>query len=158
MKSILSSILNKFNKKSFKLFSILGCLLGDILFIVFIKTIVLIPENFNAFLTEYSWVDNISRIQNLPDTSKLEFLKLAILSLNFFIIVYLLIALIFYFLFYKEKKWGIDFVKSGTALLGIVFSVLTAIEAFSYSTVWAIILLLLIPMYIIIFFGARKFF
>ncbi len=158
MKSILSSILNKFSKKSFKWFSILGCFLGDLLFILFYKTAVLIPENFNNFLQEYSWIDKISRIQNLPETSKLEILKLIVLSLNVFIIIYLIIALFFYFLFYKEKKWGIDFVKSGTALFGILFSVVTVLEAFSISIFWAFVFIALIPIYIIIFFGTRKFF
>jgi len=122
------------------------------------KTIVLIPENFNSFLDDYAWMENIGNIRNLPDTSKLEYLKLLILSLNFFIITYLLVAVIFYLLFYKEKKLGIDFVKYGTALFGIILSIVTSYEAYSYSIFWSLILLSLAPVYLLIFVGTRKFF
>ncbi len=158
MKNLLSSILNKFNKKSFKTFTVISCFLGDLLFIIFIKTVLLSAEHINTFLESGLGNTKFQEILQLPDHAKLEYYNLAHLSINIGIMTYLVISIFVYFFFYRNKNWAINFIKNGTALIGVALSLLTFWEALPFSVIWALILLALTPLYIIIYFGFRKFY
>ncbi|MCB9091649.1 MAG: hypothetical protein H6621_08555 [Halobacteriovoraceae bacterium] len=158
MKKWISSIFENLNKKTFSYITTVFCFSGDLIFIIFIKFILLSDSNIKAFIFENSPPSYRQIFINLSAEEQMQFITLFVNTINLFIMGILLLNVLFYSLFLKDKKWGILYIKDGTALLGFLFSIVTFYEALSYSAFWAIVLLALTPGYIYVYLGMRHFY
>lgn len=152
---------NKFqnlSKKSFKWQAVLITTIGDLSFIYFIRNIIFQEKNLKTYLTQYSPQIFLDQVDKLSKSDQTQMLKMMAINLDILIVAWILISLVSYLLFLKDKKWGISYIKNGTALLGVIFSFVTFFEALQFSVPWAVFFLLLTPFYIYMFFGMRKFY
>jgi hypothetical protein len=148
----------KLSKTKFKLLAFAISALGDLMFIIFIRSVVFQRENLQIFLNQYTPSGLKEQMSNLSFVDQEQMLKMMTINLDILIVLWLVMSAISYILFFKERKFGINYIKNGTALFGIMFSAVTVYEALPFSKAWALAFLLLTPLYIFVYLGMRHFF
>ncbi len=158
MKNYLTSSIDKLTRNKFKKICITICFLGDLLFAIFFRFTVLSKKNIRSVFVDQLGEDKIEAVLLQKDITFFQLADMLRTQATNLIIGYLLITIIAYYLFYKDNKFGIGFIKSGTVILGIIFGLLSLSFAFKYSVIWGIVFILLLFGYIYLFFGLRKFY
>jgi|GEM_PF-5748391 len=137
----------------FKKSAVIICFVADVLFYIFIKTYILNPESLDKSLSKYLPTQGL-----ISSVERNQMIDFVIAQVSTMIIGYFAFNLITYVFFLQEKKWAIKYISKGTALFGIIFSIFTVYEAYQYSTIWALIMITLIPAYFFVWRGCAYFF
>lgn len=140
----------------FVLLVIFFSILGDGTYLIFLKFALATEENLKVWMNQYSWMPNMNIILHNPELMtqmQSSFQK----TLNLLIGFVILLNLIGYFYFYRQKNFAIKYIRN-LAITGLILGVFAAWEAYGHGVIWTIAMIGIMPLYFVIYRGIKYYY